>query len=136
MTMKNIIISLTLSLCFFKAFAQNNAGKTTSSNSLTISELLIGKWQALDDKNNFLVFDKNERKEIGGGMTSWDSEPYVLSNKCMNEGDKENGIEPEKDKYISCVESDLCWYIISVNKDFLTLSYMGRGNTLKYKRVN
>ena len=36
---------------------------------------------------------------------------------------------------MSCKESDLCWYIVYLNKDFLTLSYIGRGNTLEYKRV-
>jgi len=68
-------------------------------------------------------------------MKTWDNEAFVLSNKCLNESDKDNGLGLEKDKYISCMESDLCWYIVSLNKDFLTLSYMGRGNTLKYKRV-
>ena len=30
---------------------------------------------------------------------------------------------------------DLCWYIVYLNKDFLTLSYIGRSNTLENKRV-
>ena len=89
----------------------------------------------MDDKTNFLMFDENERKESSDGMKTWDNEAFVLSNKCLNESDKDNGLGLEKDKYISCMESDLCWYIVSLNKDFLTLSYMGRGNTLKYKRV-
>jgi hypothetical protein len=106
-----------------------------SQNLPSVNELIQGKWQSIDDKTNFLMFDKNERKEIGAGMENWDVEPFELSDKCLNESDKENGIESEKDKYISCKESDSCWYIVSINKDFLTLSYMGRGNTLEYKRV-
>ena len=88
-----------------------------------------------EDKTNFLVFDKNERKEIAEGMEAWDIELFELSDKCLNESDEENETELEKEKYISCKESDICWYIVSINKDFLTLSFMGRGNSLKYKKV-
>ena len=132
--MKKIIISISIIYFSFLGFGQSNIDKTSTENNSVTSQLLQGKWQAVDDKKNFLVFDKNERKETGDGST-WDSETYVLSNKCMNESDLENGIEPEQDKYISCTKSDLCWYIVSINKDFLALSYMGRGNSLKYKRV-
>lgn len=97
--------------------------------------LLQGKWQHTDDKTNYLVFEGNIRKEIAGGMKQWDEEPFVLSDKCENAMDKENGSTPEKDKYISCPKSNLCWYIIGVDKETLSLSYMGRGNTLNYKRV-
>jgi len=120
-----------------KSNAQSKIAKTTNSkvSALSTNDLLQGKWQSLDDKTNFLVFDKNLRKEIAKGMKNWDSEPFNLSNKCLNESDKEMIGEPEKDKYISCNQSDMCWYIITINKDFLELSYTGRGNTLKYKRV-
>lgn len=133
---KNIIFLVTAIVILFNgvAIAQNKIVKPTSS-ALSTSELLQGKWQSLDDKTNFLVFDKTQRKEIAKGMKDWDIEPYSLSNKCLNESDKVMNGEPEKDKYISCLKSDMCWYIISINKDFLTLSYTGRGNTLKYKRV-
>ena len=135
--MKNIFTALSICLCFSQAIGQSKANSSTTEkkNVLSVNELIQGKWQSLDDKTNFLMFDKNERKESGDGMKSWDTETFVLSNKCLNETDIDNGVELEKDKYISCNESDLCWYIVYINKDFLTLSYMGRGNTLKYKRV-
>jgi hypothetical protein len=113
--MKKIIISISIIYSGFLALGQSNIDKNLTENNSVTNQLLQGKWQAVDDKKNFLVFDKNERKETGDG-SNWDSEKYVLSNKCVNESDKENGIEPEKDKYISCVESDLCWYIVSINK--------------------
>lgn len=99
-------------------------------------ELLQGKWQSTDDKTNFLVFENNHRKEIAKGMDKWDDEIFILSEKCVNDSDKESIAESEKDKYISCKESDLCWYIIGVNESTLLLSYVSRGNTLTYKRVN
>ena len=135
--MKNFFIALSICFCFSQAIGQSKDNKPTTDekNVASVNELIQGKWQSLDDKTNFLMFDKNEKKEIGAGMENWDVEPFELSDKCLNESDKDNGIELEKDKYISCKQSDMCWYIVAVNKDFLTLSYMGRGNTLKYKRV-
>lgn len=135
--MKNIFIAISICFCFSQAIGQSKDNKPTieKKNVISTNELLQGKWQSMDDKTNYLMFDKNERKEISDGMKTWDKETFVLSNKCLNESDKDNGLELEKDKYISCKESDLCWYIVSLNKDFLTLSYMSRGNTLKYKRV-
>ena len=105
------------------------------AESKNIAELLKGKWQHEEDKSNYLVFDKNLRKEIAEGLDKWDEEPFVLSDACMNAGDVNPEIPKEKDRYISVAESDLCWYIIDVNENRLTLSYMGRGNTLKYNRV-
>lgn len=100
-----------------------------------IAELLQGKWQHTDDKSNYLVFEGNHRKETAGGTNQWDDEIFVLSDHCENPSDKDNGIEPEKDRYLSCPASDLCWYIIGVDSETLSLSYMGRGNTLTYNRV-
>jgi hypothetical protein len=137
--MKNILIILSIYFCFCLSQAvgqsKDNKPKTEMKNVISVNELIQGKWQSTVDKSNFLIFDKKERKESSDGMKTWDKETFVLSNKCLNETDKDNGLELEKDKYISCKESDLCWYIVYLNKDFLTLSYMGRGNTLKYKRV-
>ena len=98
-------------------------------------ELLQGKWQSTDDKTNFLVFEKNHRKEIARGMDKWDDEEFILSDKCMNDSNKDMEVEKEKDRYISVLKSDLCWYIIKLDPDTLSLSYLGRGNTLTYKKV-
>jgi len=99
-------------------------------------ELLKGKWVHEDDKTNFLVFEKNIRKEIAGGMNSWDEEEFILSNSCLNESNLSDKSTKEKDCYISCKNSDLCWYIMSISEDRLTLQYQSRGNLLIYNRVN
>ena len=98
-------------------------------------ELLQGKWVHEDDKTNFLVFEKNIRKEIAGEMKSWDEEEFVISNSCLNESNISDKSTKEKDCYISCKNSDLCWYIMSISEDRLTLQYQSRGNLLKYIRV-
>jgi small nuclear ribonucleoprotein (snRNP)-like protein len=127
--MKKILLISTFSLTTILTYAQNK------SNATSVQGILQGKWQSVDDKTNVIMFDQNERKESSDGMKTWDKEVFILSDKCSNESDQNNGMKLEKDKYISCKESDLCWYIVLINKDLLTLTYMGRGNTLKYKRV-
>jgi len=115
--------------------ADSSETTTKVETAKTSTELLQGKWQHTEDKSNFLVFEKERRKEIADGLDKWDDEPFVLSDKCMNTRDANNGIEKEKDRYISIAESDLCWYIVEVTETMLSLSYMGRGNTLNYTRV-
>jgi len=136
---KFFIITTTMLLCFFQAIGQNKVTKhlnlNQTRNNISISKLLLGKWQSVDDKTNYIVFENNLRKEIADGIEKWNSESYVLSNKCLNESDRENGLEPENNKYISCKESDMCWYIVNISKEYLTVSYLGRGNTLKFKKV-
>lgn len=109
--------------------------KTEDINQNSNLKLLQGKWQSDDDKTNFLVFDSNYRKEIAEGMDGWDDEEFILSDRCMNNSNIKSNDPKEKDSYISCKASDLCWYILSVSSEKLTLQYMGRGNTLIYTRV-
>ena len=91
--------------------------------------LLIGKWQSTDDENNFVEFTKDARIETYGDYE--DIERYSISNSCKNGGE----IESNEDNYISGLMSKLCWYIISVDDKNLSLSFVGRGNTLNYKRI-
>jgi len=132
--MKNILSTVFIYFCFSHVIGQTSV-KNTPTPKITI-DLLQGKWSSPDDKMNFLMFANNLRKESSDGMKTWDEEVFVLSGKCLNESDKENEMGTiENATYISCLDSDLCWSIVEVNKDFLTLIYMGRGNTLKYRRV-
>jgi hypothetical protein len=98
-------------------------------------ELLQGKWVHENDNTNFLIFEKNVRKEIAEGMKNWDEEEFVLSNSCSNESNLSETSTKEKDCYISCKNSDFCWYIMSISEDRLTLQYLNRGNLLIYNRV-
>lgn len=122
--MKRIVLITTFLFCL-----------TACSQKKSVSELLEGTWQNVDDKTNFLVFENGMRKEIAAGMDDWDVEAYTLSDFCTNEMDKEKELSRQKDKYISCNESDLCWHIDQLDEENLVLTYMGRGNTLTYKRV-
>lgn len=114
---------------------QNLVSKDKFNNGKTNFELLQGKWQSADDKTNYLVFENNHRKEIARGMSAWDDEVFTLSDKCTNESNKDNTYDSEKDRYITCAVSDLCWYILELDSSTLSLTYMARGNTLTYHRV-
>lgn len=91
--------------------------------------LLIGTWQSTDDENNFVEFTSKLKTETNVGVE--DIEEYILSNTCING----EGTASKEDDYISGLKSELCWYIISMDEENLSLSYLGRGNTLNYKRV-
>ena len=91
--------------------------------------LLIGEWKSTDDENNFVEFTSNLKIETNRGVD--DIEEYILSNTCVNG----EGTASQEDDYISGQKSELCWYIISIDEENLSLSYLGRGNTLNYKRV-
>lgn len=119
-----------------KPLKKSNIESVQTTIQKTNYELLQGKWQSEDDSTNFLVFEKNIRKEIAAGMDDWDAEEFVLSDQCENEFNQSDNSTKEKDNYISCKKSDLCWYIMYLNEKGLTLQYLGRGNTLTYKRVD
>lgn len=124
--MKKTISLLLLTLISFAGCGQK---------SESVSELLEGVWQDTEDANSYIAFENGQRKEMYAGVMDWSAEPYTLSGSCANEADKGNNVQPEENKYITCKESDMCWYIVKLDKENLVLSHVGRGNTLSYKRA-
>lgn len=110
-------------------------GTTQIAGNNDAKQLLTGKWQSVDDSTNYLVFENNLRIETAAGMEGWSEETYVLSDACRNAMDSASQRPLEKDRYISCPKSDMCWYIVNLDENNLSLSYIGRGNTLTYRRV-
>ena len=54
--------------------SKNNTFNTDSTKTKVQKsnlDLLQGKWRNTDDTTNFLVFEKNHRKEIAAGMEKW-----------------------------------------------------------------
>jgi hypothetical protein len=143
--MRKLVINLAVVPLLVFVVMSCGSGSSKNSNVNTDStktkvqksnlDLLQGKWRNTDDTTNFLVFEKNHRKEIAAGMGKWDDEEFVLSYKCINESDKNLEIQKEKERYISLVNSDMCWCIVDLDDHSLTLSYMSRGNTLNYTRA-
>ncbi|MCU0439913.1 MAG: hypothetical protein MUC49_18670 [Raineya sp.] len=122
-----------------KVDSSTSTPKTEEKTTKSTLDLLQGKWQSIDDSRSFVVFENNLRKDIYDGEKSIEDEVFVLSDECQNPLDKkvnkEKKLPKEKDKYISCAKSDMCWYILELDDKTLSLSYMSRGNTLTYKKV-
>lgn len=109
--------------------------KADSLNTNATFEQLQGMWQSVEDEKSFVSFEGDQRRGFVEGMVDVEGEKFILSGKCMNESDKNSETEKGMSLYISCVESNMCWYVVNVDSEALTLSYMARGNTLEYKRV-
>lgn len=99
-------------------------------------ELLQGKWQSVEDEFSFMVIEgdrmKTYYKRMEDGM---EDELIIISDTCMNELDLENDLPKEKNRYISQLDMDMCWYIDNLDAINLSLIYMARGNYHTYRRV-
>ena len=112
------------------------SGAATSDNAATNLNMLQGKWQALDDKSVFLVFENNHRKEKGGNEQSWDDEVFVLTDNPMSEGKEVSDQIAEDTYFIYCAKSDMCWAIEELTAQKLVLVFKnGRGGLLEYRKV-
>jgi small nuclear ribonucleoprotein (snRNP)-like protein len=100
----------------------------------TNAELLIGKWQSTDNKYNVVVFNKTQKIETNIDYEYL--EGYELTSECLNKEIPLQENAKDEKKYISGLKSEMCWYIISIDDENLSISDVGgRGNTLNYKRV-
>ncbi|MBL3658935.1 hypothetical protein [Fulvivirga sediminis] len=98
-------------------------------------DMLQGKWQSINDASSYLVFHGDRRKEITLGLENELDEKFSISNNCESTSDSNGAEQSTQGNYIRVAESDMCWYIIKLNADTLSMSYVGRGNTLTYKKV-
>lgn len=123
--MRKVIITIVSVFFVSIIFSQHKTRNSTKS----VYDLLQGKWQSVDDKNDYLIFQGDIRKEVYG--ESADSDRYWLSKSC--ESSYSNCRQNRSGKYI--VQKDnMCWQV-RVNNNTLVLTYINRGNTLTYRRV-
>ena len=73
MKLNNFFTVLALCFCLSNAFGQrDDNNQATEEKSLSsVSELLQGVWQSVDDNTNLLMFEGNERKETAGAIKNW-----------------------------------------------------------------
>jgi len=107
----------------------------TADVAATNLKMLQGKWQAVDDKSDYLVFENNHRKEKAGGETEWADDVFVLTDKPIRDGKEVSDHEAVKAGFIYCAKDDMCWAITELTAKKLSLVYMGRGRVLEYRRV-
>lgn len=93
---------------------------------------LMGDWQSVDDAENWLRFTADTRYEYHKAAQEPTKDAYLLDYNC--DGTAPAPTDGEAPAYIRLTEEDMCWYIIKAEEETLELSYVGRGNTLTYKR--
>jgi len=93
---------------------------------------LEGNWVSTDDPKSELHIKGNEWIEVYKGEKP-ETTKFATGDSCLaNDKVKTN----PKGKYITVFDKDesRCFYIVNVNDSKLELSYVGRGNTLTYKK--
>lgn len=114
-------------------FGDVSAGEDSSQivNRASVLSILAGRWRStLDPKSEFIITDEQR-------VDFYDGEP--LSTARISVGDtcgQSTKVSSNKGAYLFDLDSGLCWYVVQITATELSLSYIARGNTLKYVRVD
>ncbi|MFZ4590613.1 MAG: hypothetical protein ACOYN6_06420 [Ignavibacteria bacterium] len=106
--------------------------KETGKEPDSKTSALEGNWVSTDDPKSELQVKGNEWIEIYKGEKP-ETTKFATGDSCLaNDKAKTN----PKGKYITVFDKDdsRCFYVVNVNDSKLELSYVGRGNTLTYKK--
>ena len=99
--------------------------------------LLIGTWQSLQDPKSFLVITKTKYQDVYE-QEKISASTYTITNDCP---DPNLTKHPDAAKTIlvtydaTMPDEPFCYGIDLLTNTRLTLIYMGRGNSLRFKRV-
>ena len=136
-----IMVSFILTSCSSKKSDNETKKDTTAKKELpketlkdadTKNTLLEGNWVSTDDPKSELQVKGNEWIETYKGEKP-EATKFATGDSCLaNDKAKTN----PKGKYITVFDKDesRCFYIVNVSDSKLELSYVGRGNTLTYKK--
>jgi len=127
-----VLVVIALVLCGAQSSNLNAKDKNivaaTGDDAATNLKMLQGKWQAVNDKSDFLVFENNQRKEKAGGETEWDVDVFVLTDKPMNDGKVQDMLVKYKSWTVNACLIQI-WpisYISLDSRSLSTLSVPGR----------
>lgn len=95
-----------------------------------VVDRLEGTWKSLDDPRSGLAFAEGSKTDTYDGEAVA-TEKIGVFDSC----DGDAPAEPATGQYLLETETGMCWFLISVAEETLELSYVGRGNTLRYRRV-
>ena len=110
----------------------NETVKESNKEPDSKTSALEGNWVSTDDPNSELQVKGNDWIEIYKGEKP-ETTKFATGDSCLaNDKAKTN----PKGKYITVFDKDesRCFYIVNVSDSKLELSYVGRGNTLTYKK--
>jgi len=125
-----------LSLFFLSACHHATEEKVSNENKtgeIINFQTLQGKWQSLDDEKSVINFSGRQQKVfydneevISGNFKLYDNYPVGIED-----------VENKTGEYIvvRSRENAFEYRILEINEKTLTLSYLPRGNTLRYERT-
>lgn len=105
---------------------------TVKIEAVSDNSALEGVWVSLDDSKSTLEIKGNDWTDKYVGEKSFSSK-FAIGDSCLSD---KNAKTNTKGKYITVFDGSdkFCYYIIDVSDAKLNLSYVGRGNTLSYKK--
>lgn len=107
-----------------------------------VRELIVGSWQSLDDEQSVVVFQSNgEIQDIyaGGAVNEFGTYQIFDSANSLPPTEMERALSVnDTGPYLRQTFGDQDYYyvILELDSEDLSLSYLARGNTLKYRRVD
>lgn len=120
------------SACGGSAAESDPTAEAIQSKSVAKEQLLQGTWVSDADANVSWTFASGQLTEaLKGAQDRRQSGAYTLSDDCLN-GDGNGATTPAG--YLNLVNPDRCFFIVSLTDEALTLSYVGRGNTLRFRK--
>jgi hypothetical protein len=115
---------------------KNTAGKDSAVTKKEVTEQkntqLEGTWISTEDAKSSIEVKSNTWKELYTGEKTEEFR-FATGDTCLANADSKSNTNG---KYITVFDPDgnRCFYIVTVNDSKLELSYVGRGNTLTYKK--
>jgi len=117
---------LIVSACAKKTNTKDISQKPTATTELSkMHNAISGSWVSTDDTKSHLSFNNGDTRTDDYNGFEPSSKSYTLAYSC-------NSQEATETVYI--ISDNLCWSVDEVTKNTLILTFMGRGNTLTYKR--
>ena len=96
-------------------------------------KLLQGLWENIDDPTKRVEFKNNKKIEIMEGVQADEGTVFSIIDKCEQSNINIQG--ESKDRFISVLSLNQCYYIAKLNGKTLHLGDMSTGKTLKYQKV-
>ncbi|MEM6772322.1 MAG: hypothetical protein AAF597_17230, partial [Bacteroidota bacterium] len=106
--------------------------ETPTNPTVEKTQLLQGKWISTKDTNVSWTFSGDQLTEsLQGTPVRSQSGTYSLNDDCLN-GDGSGAKAAAS--YLNLLNPDRCFFIVSLTEKELSLSYVGRGNTLRFTK--
>ena len=103
---------------------------------VALDALALGEWRSEDDARAVLVIEPTSlawHRDDGSAPTV---EPYRLAARCPDALGGDPTSTPSPGRYLVVGgEAPRCLYLVRADAEALELSHVGRGNTLRYRRV-